>query len=186
LEASLPANLQEQRVTIGEVPSNTEVQTFGQLSRQLNLDVLVLVDFLADDSAIVGGKLHGAGSYLVGPGVTLQDLIAAAGGLDNWTDTSHVEIISTSILPAVGKSETQHQLVSLNDPAVANYVVKPHDEVRFSQIYASVGAGAVTIQGQVRDAGTFNIERGERLSELLLRAGGLTDEAYPFGTIFLR
>ena len=44
----------------------------------------------------------------------------------------------------------------------------------------------MTIAGQVRYPGTFDITRGERLSSLLMRAGGLTDEAYPFGTVFTR
>lgn len=181
-----PANFQEQNVPEGEIASNTEVQTFGQLSRQLDVDALVLAHFLSDQSAVIGGAVQGAGNYLVGPGVTLQDLVAAVGGTQRWTDKNHVEIVSTAVLPDTEKSETQRQLISLNDPSSAAYQVKPHDEIRFNQIYVSVGAGTVTIQGQVRDTGTFNIERGERLSELLLRAGGLTDQAYPIGTVFLR
>jgi protein involved in polysaccharide export with SLBB domain len=53
-------------------------------------------------------------------------------------------------------------------------------------VFTAVTEGSVTIQGQVRSPGKFKIERGEHLSELLLRAGGLTDQAYPYGTVFLR
>ncbi|MFD0389654.1 SLBB domain-containing protein [Tistrella bauzanensis] len=34
--------------------------------------------------------------------------------------------------------------------------------------------------------GSYDIRRGDRLSDLLIRAGGLTAEAYPFGAIFTR
>src|SRR5262249_51176758 len=34
--------------------------------------------------------------------------------------------------------------------------------------------------------GNYEILRGERLSSVLARAGGLTDSAYPYGAIFLR
>jgi protein involved in polysaccharide export with SLBB domain len=182
----LPANMQQQQLAIGELATNTEVQTFGQLSRQLNVDALLLANFFVNHDVSVGGDIQGAGSYLVGPGVTLQDIIAAAGGLDAWVDRAHVEIISAKVVPGARSAQTERQLVSLDDAASANYQISPRDEVRFSKIYASVGAGTVTIQGEVRSNGTYNIEHGERLSELLLRAGGLTDQAYPLGTVFLR
>ena len=35
-------------------------------------------------------------------------------------------------------------------------------------------------------SGTYDIRRGERLSELLARAGGLTAQAYPYGAVFTR
>ena len=38
----------------------------------------------------------------------------------------------------------------------------------------------------MRYAGAFNITRGERLSSLLERAGGLTEQAYPYGAVFTR
>ncbi len=38
----------------------------------------------------------------------------------------------------------------------------------------------------MRHTGTYQIVRGEHLSDLLVRAGGLTDTAYPYGTVFLR
>jgi protein involved in polysaccharide export with SLBB domain len=44
----------------------------------------------------------------------------------------------------------------------------------------------VTVQGEVHYPGTFPILRGERLSDLLVRAGGLTSTAYPYGTVYLR
>jgi len=47
-------------------------------------------------------------------------------------------------------------------------------------------AGTVSVVGAVRYPGTFDIMRDERLSSLLGRAGGLTDEAYPLGSVFTR
>jgi polysaccharide export outer membrane protein len=38
----------------------------------------------------------------------------------------------------------------------------------------------------VRYPGSYGIKRGEHLSALLARAGGLTGDAYPYGAIFLR
>jgi polysaccharide export outer membrane protein len=42
------------------------------------------------------------------------------------------------------------------------------------------------VGGQVRFPGSFDITRAERLSSILERGGGLTDEAYAYGAIFTR
>ena len=47
----LPQNYQEQALRPGEFASNQEVQTYGELVRQLNMDPLVLVNFLIDHRA---------------------------------------------------------------------------------------------------------------------------------------
>jgi len=185
-DTSLPPNMQQQQVVAGQVPTNEGVQTFGQLARQLNVDPLVLVHFLMDHSLTIDGAVHGPGTFLVGPDVTLADLVTGAGGTVGWVDARSVELVTTAIDQATGSARTTHQLVALNDPAQARTLVKPRDEIRLHQIDTVVGAGSVTLQGQVRYPGTYQFERGERLSELLLRAGGLTDVAYPYGTVFLR
>ena len=64
--------------------------------------------------------------------------------------------------------------------------MRPHDQFRFPQAFTDVGIGSVTVQGEVRYAGTYSVLRGEHLSDLLGRAGGLTNTAYPYGTVFLR
>lgn len=182
----LPPNMQQQQVIAGQVPTNVGVQTFGQLARQLNVDPLVLVHFLMDRTLRIDGAIHGPGTFLIGPSVTLTDLVTAAGGTLDWVDTHQVELVTTAVDTSVGSAHTTHQLVALNDPSQAQILVKPRDEIRLHQIDTVVGAGSVTLQGQVRYPGTYQFERGERLSELLLRAGGLTDVAYPYGTVFLR
>ena len=44
----------------------------------------------------------------------------------------------------------------------------------------------VSLQGEVRFPGEYRVRRGETLAEVLQRAGGLTDKAFPEGAIFLR
>ena len=64
--------------------------------------------------------------------------------------------------------------------------MKPHDELRFRQVFTQTGIGPVALEGEVRFPGQYKIVRGERLADLLKRAGGLTDVAYPYGTVYLR
>lgn len=179
-------NLQDMDISTSDFPINQPVETFGQLVRQLHVDPIVLIHFLEARGMTISGAVLGPGFYLIGPQTTVHDLVAAAGGTSEWTDITRVELISSSISSEQGRAATEHQIVALTDPSAQQYELHPRDELRLNEIDTKLGAGTVTLQGQVHYAGSYKIERGERLSELLLRAGGLTDVAYPYGTVFLR
>jgi protein involved in polysaccharide export with SLBB domain len=182
----VPSNFTEQVVPADGFAINREVHTFGELARQLDVDPLVLVNFLIDHRVRLDGAVHGPGSYLAGPNATLNDLVQAAGGTLNWADESGVELISTVVDRSTGQAVTGRKSLPLRKGMLASYVVHPRDQFRFSQVSSDVGVGSVTVQGEVRYPGTFPILRGEHLSDLLARAGGLTSTAYPYGTVYLR
>ena len=179
-------NFQATGSTTGQVASNREISNFGDLARQLNIDQLVLVNFLIDHQAGLNGAVSGPGSYFVGPSVPLQALVEAAGGTTNWADESGVELFSTQVDAQTGHSMTRQTMLPLRQGTLASYIVHPRDQLRFNQVFTDSGLGSVTVQGEVRFNGTFQITRGEHLSSLLARAGGLTTTAYPYGTIYLR
>jgi protein involved in polysaccharide export with SLBB domain len=183
---TLGQNLQEQSLAVGQVPTNQEVTTTTQLAAQLQVDPVVLMDFMRDHVVNVGGAVRGTGLYLVGPDADIKSVLQAAGGLARWADRTNIEVISTEVDADRGVAKTQRRVVSLNQAAEASYIVAPRDEVRVSQVLTEAGIGAVELRGQIRNAGTYQIGRGEHLSQVLLRAGGLTTEAYPYGTVFLR
>lgn len=179
-------NFQDAPLSPGRFASNREIKTFGELVRQLDVDPLVLINFLIEHRARLDGAVRGPGSYFVGPNVQLSDLVQAAGNTINWADESGVELITTAIDRQTGRAATQRQTLPLRQATLASYTVRPRDTLHFNQIFTNVGIGAVTVQGEVRFAGSYPIIRGEHLSDLLLRAGGLTNNAYAYGTVFLR
>jgi protein involved in polysaccharide export with SLBB domain len=189
IEAPLPTapeNLDTETTAPGETPTNRETGKLSDLASQLQVPSLVLVNFLQDHAVNVDGAVRGPGLYLVGPDADLQSLLAAAGGVARWADRSAVEVISTQVDPSTGTSQTERKTVSLADAAGSGYIVSPQDEVRVHKVFTDVGVGSVTVQGQLRRDGTYQIIRGEHLSDLLMRAGGLTETAYPYGAVFLR
>ncbi|HVW73766.1 MAG TPA: SLBB domain-containing protein [Rhizomicrobium sp.] len=179
-------NYQIQPVTQEGYATNREVHTFGELARQLNVDPLVLVNFLIEHRARLDGAVHGPGPYLVGPNVTLADLVQAAGGTDSWADESGVELLTTVVDSRNGRAASQRQTLPLRQGTLASYIVRPHDQLHFNKVFTDAGIGSVTVQGEIRFAGSYPITRGEHLSDVLMRAGGLTTTAYPQGTVFLR
>lgn len=179
-------NFQEAPLSAGRFASNREIKTFGELVRQLDVDPLILINFLIEHRARLDGAVRGPGSYFVGPNATLSDMVQAAGGTLNWADETGVELITTAIDRQTGKAITRQQSLPLRQPTLASYLVRPRDTLHFNQIFTDVGIGAVTVQGEVRFAGSYPIVRGEHLSDVLARAGGLTNTAYPSGAVFLR
>lgn len=179
-------NFTDEAVESGRFATNREVQTFGQFARQLNIDPLILVNFLVDNRVRLDGAVRGPGYYFVGPNTSLAEVVQVAGGTVSWADESGVELITTAVDRQTGRAASQRATLPLRQGTLASYIVRPGDQVRFGQVFSDVGIGSVTVQGEVRFAGTFTIMRGERLSELMARAGGLTNVAYPYGTVFLR
>jgi protein involved in polysaccharide export with SLBB domain len=179
-------NFQEQALRPGQFATNREITSFADLAQQLGLDPLVLVNFLMDHQVTLEGAVRSPGDYFIGPNVQLQDLVQAAGGTLNWADQSGVELISTAVDSQTGRAETRRINMPLRQSTLADYVVRPHDSLRFNQVFSDVNVGTITVQGEVRFPGTYSIVRGEHLSDLLARVGGLTNTAYPYGTVFLR
>jgi protein involved in polysaccharide export with SLBB domain len=64
--------------------------------------------------------------------------------------------------------------------------VSPRDAVRLPRGFADRDTGPVTLSGEFLRPGSYDIRRGERLSEVIARAGGLTPQAYPYGAVFSR
>jgi protein involved in polysaccharide export with SLBB domain len=185
-ELSPAPNFQEQNLYPGEVATNREAHTFGELTRQLAMDPLVLVNFLVDHRVRLDGAVRGPGTYLVGPDASLADLVQAAGGTASWADESGVELVTTVVDQSSGRAASQRQTLPLHQTTLASYVVRPRDQFHFNKVFTDTGIGSVTVQGDVRFPGAYPIRRGERLSEVLMRSGGLTSTAYPQGTVFLR
>lgn len=134
---------------------------------------------LIERAVQVRGAVRSPGAYPVADSVSLEGLIAAAGGLSGSADPASVEI--TSAGPPAGR-----RMADLSRPEDRRLRLLAGDAVRVNPLPAALEARAVTILGEVRRPGAYDVLRGERLSQLIARAGGLTDDAYPAGTVFLR
>src|SRR5262249_19080233 len=64
--------------------------------------------------------------------------------------------------------------------------LQPHDFLTIKELPQWSEQETVEVVGEVRFPGVYPIQRGEALSSILKRAGGLTDLAFPDGTIFVR
>lgn len=163
-----------------------ELGRVQRLADALKVEPAIAANFLQEHVVTLNGAVRGSGSYLVGPDLPLSTLVQAAGGTVNWSDKTGVERITTVVDSATGQARTTTQILDINQTQFATTIVRPRDSYRFPEANVALLEGTVTIRGEVRRPGVYNIVRGERLSSLLVRAGGLTPVAYPYGAVFLR
>jgi protein involved in polysaccharide export with SLBB domain len=138
--------------------------------------------YLLDQTVAVYGEVHRPGLYPIVAGTPLKLLVDAAGGLTNESDRSDIEYVSYADALKTGQPEYQHVNFT-KSPALE---ISPGDMLTFKPLYSGQEVGTVEAKGEFRFPGTFGILRGERLSELIRRAGGLTGGAYPYGAVFTR
>jgi protein involved in polysaccharide export with SLBB domain len=65
-------------------------------------------------------------------------------------------------------------------------LVSPRQALRIPRREDALDTGPVLLLGEFRNPGSYELRRGERLSEVIARAGGLTAEAFPYGAVFTR
>ena len=162
-----------------------ELGRVQRLADSLKVEPSVAANFLLDHLVTLDGAVRGPGKYIVGPDLPLGTLVQAAGGTVNWSDKTGVERVSTVVDATTGQARTATQMLDLTQAQFATAVVRPRDHYRFPQANIAT-VGSITLKGEVRRPGVYSIVRGERLSDLLVRAGGLTSVAYPYGAVFLR
>jgi protein involved in polysaccharide export with SLBB domain len=146
----------------------------------------LLLSFVLEHATGIAGEVRQPGIYpLVGP-TPLASVIAVVGGLTREVDLTKVELTSFSIDSLAGAGGANRALLNLASTGIQNISVGPGDLIRFGAVFSDRDVGPVTLAGEFLRPGTYPIRRGERLSEIIARAGGLTQQAYPYGAIFTR
>jgi len=145
-----------------------------------------LLPLAVEHGAVIEGEVQVPGVYPVVSGASLASAVADAGGLTRDADLRDVEITHYDVNGAQGRATGVRQMVQLTPSDLAKVAVSPGDVVRFNPVVTDRDTGQVLLSGQFRRPGYYEIRRGERLSQLIARAGGLTDEAYPYGAVFTR
>ena len=125
------------------------------------------------------------GAYPRVKGMRVSDLIRASGGLKRSAHRTEAELARYVAKEGGWKTIEVDLAGVLAGHAAADIRLQKEDQLTV-KIRSAVERRAVIVTGRVRFPGRYYIDRGERLSSVLRRAGGLTDDAFPLGSIFLR
>ncbi|HHF2995830.1 TPA: SLBB domain-containing protein [Vibrio diabolicus] len=145
---------------------------------------------LAPQIAEVFGEVKHPGRYPITPRMTVSTLIEAAGGLTYNAFTINAELARTAINNVDERAYIDVERIDLRKAiqgsASDDAIIVGRDRLNILEKPNVKLQSTVTLQGEVRFPGTYTVRQGETLSELLGRAGGLTEFAHPQGAIFTR
>ncbi len=142
-----------------------------------------LLAVLLDAAVLVVGEVRRPGLYPIVNDTGMGAVLAAAGGLGDQPDLSSVEL---SREPAGGRAPFSRGSLDIRSRNFAAVRLSPRDAVRIPRAFGDRDSGTVLLAGEFVRPGAYDIRRGERLSELIARAGGLTPQAFPYGAVFTR
>jgi polysaccharide export outer membrane protein len=173
-----------------------------------DIRVFSLTEFRPQTYVTISGAVKQSGRVPYSDGMTLRQLILMAGGLQEGALLTEAEIARIPASRASGVTavtrrvplDSSYLFARSSDgsyaaaPGVASsadgapeVVLEPYDAVLIMKQPNWELQQIVAVTGEVRYPGQYALKsRGERLSEVIGRAGGLTDRAYPGGVIFIR
>jgi polysaccharide export outer membrane protein len=155
------------------------------------LDELRVQSNLAQPVQIVhiDGRVKVPGDYPLEADMHVSDLIRAGGNLDSAAYGMHAEL-SRYTVDSGEQRRTDVLSIDLGSIRTgdqsANVALQPFDRLSIKQISGWTEQDQVTLRGEVRFPGTYSIKLGETLRSVIERAGGLTAQAFPEGSVFTR
>jgi polysaccharide export outer membrane protein len=138
---------------------------------------------------VIGGEVRVPGLYPLEPTMHISDLIRAGGSLEDSAYTGEAELNRYEV---VDGKERQTALLEVNLAAIhhnepgADLELRPYDILVIKKTPQWEQPGSIVLNGELRHPGRYPIHRGETLSSVLKRAGGLSDIAFEEGAVFIR
>lgn len=153
-----------------------------------------IFDLCEEYTVAIKGAVNYPGTYTFAEGMGVEDVIILAGGLKESASTVKVDVSRRVKNPKsleAGDRLAKNFTLTLKDGLVVNggndFTLKEFDEIFVRQSPDYQKQQKVQIVGEVLFGGEYVLsKKGERLSELIERAGGLMPEAYPEGARLIR
>jgi protein involved in polysaccharide export with SLBB domain len=168
-------------------PSNKELQNIELGSTDMPdkdiIDDQTLAAFLSERATFIRGAVREPGAYPVSEGISLDSVLAVAGGLSLEANTSNIEVTASSFTRGTGKSR---ETIDLTETSARDVIIDAGASVRINQKFDKISDTSVLIMGEIENPGRYDLMSGDRISDLITRAGGLNRDAYPYGAIFSR
>jgi protein involved in polysaccharide export with SLBB domain len=137
----------------------------------------------------VVGQVRAPGDYPLERGMRVSDLVRAGGGLAEAAYANNAELTRYAVVNGEYRETALIPVdlaAALRGDAAADLALDPYDSLNVKEVSRWRGEQSITIRGEVAFPGSYPIRRGETLSSVLERAGGLTDLAFPAGGVFTR
>jgi len=156
----------------------------------------------------INGAVHKSGQFPYREGMTVRDLVLLAGGLDQSAYLNEAEVARLPENRAGGVTARTFRIPLdssyifergpdgkyLGPPGLpaasgpnAEVTVKPYDNILVLRQPNWELQRTAVIAGEVRYPGRYSLKtKSEKITDLIARAGGLTQDAYANGVVFYR
>ncbi len=142
-----------------------------------------LLPFLIENSIGIGGGVRRPGAYPVAGTITASVALSIAEGA---TTGNEGVVIDVTASPASGSPTLQRYALDADGKVLTRIAINPGDDLRLSTPQPQFESASVLLTGEFVRPGLYTIRKGETLSSLFERAGGLTNFAYPYGAVMTR
>jgi protein involved in polysaccharide export with SLBB domain len=149
----------------------------------LEPDDVLFIPPVGEQVAVVGSVNQGAIYDLKG-GESFADILTLAGGRTTLGERDRVIVYRAAFGDLVGPLELAGPLLATT-PILAGDIVQvlPQGSLKQPRSRQSI---VVTIEGEVAQPGNYVLPASASFAEVLALAGGLTDRAFPYGTVLER
>lgn len=132
----------------------------------------------------INGGVKAPGEYPLSLNANFANLVQLAGG---YTDNALIELAEIRRLEIDSKGSIETVLINIDlRKDISSTTLKSRDHIRINKIKDWDNDDSILLQGEVFYPGTYLIAPNEKLSSVIQRAGGLTDESFVNGAIFSR
>lgn len=133
----------------------------------------------------VTGSVRYPGYFPLVEGMTVEDLIYAAGGLTEKAYKLSAEVNRTDFDENQKRLQARYD-IDLTQASGRGFEFRSRDVLQIRTIPEWVENHYVELKGEVRFPGVYPIHKDDSLSDVLERAGGVTEYAYVPGAVFTR
>lgn len=135
----------------------------------------------------VTGPVRYPGEYPLPASRQVADAIYVAGGLKDSASLYTAELARFGVDDeGTGKTRIENLNLQAVMEGRASVTLKSRDRLLIKSIPEFARAKTIELNGEIRYPGHYTIRDGETLRDVIKRAGGLTDNAFPEGAVFTR
>lgn len=170
--------------------SNLELQQFDKV------EIFSKEKFRESFNVTIEGSVNDQGQFPYYERMTLKDLLYYAGGLKVEAANNHIEIARiVNFNEARNENEPTRVIIESIEigknleieDAAENFQLQPYDIVYVRATPEFELQKTITIQGEVKFPGTYTLlQKTETIVDVVERAGGITNYAYPEGATISR
>lgn len=164
-----------------------------KLNREDQILITSVFDLKDNFQITIQGEVRKPGSIPFVQKMTLYDAVMQAGGFSE-ASSNKVEIARILKRDTLSNQDDRSSIM-INTEIVEddinyagkNIVLRPFDVITVRRIAGYMIPGSVVVTGQVQFPGPYSfINRNERITDILKRAGGFSPDAYPDGAFIKR